>query len=175
MNNLMLPVIMGTRRKKSIFYDQGKEYVPWVAGYSVGTGNQSKETDHLYLYAHNTSGTAERVYVTDCAIYLDQIAALKIDWANDGSDDPYNGSYFIASTEKNGDYATHDAQLPKTYPFTRRIESLDVSGLTGAYYIRAHARDHAVIGTEYISSLHVYKVWGEDASGGLVTLRILRE
>jgi hypothetical protein len=113
----------------------------WVEGYDKDDGSQSKQPTHLYLQASDHNDTAERTWVTDGTISLKCIQSIVIDWENTGVDKSDNESYLIVSTSKTSGHWLSNAQLMKTESFVRTSDTLDVSGLTGSYYIRVHARD----------------------------------
>ena len=139
-------------------YTLGVEDVAWVVGYSNGSGSQSKESDHLYVYAYG--GGAERTYVTDLAVNLTAYSKLWIDWS--GSSDPDGAVRLVASTSKTSSSATYNARLSKGGSFSRREDSLDVSGLSGDHYIRIHAAGTSE--ADYSATLRTYKIWLESAS-----------
>jgi len=63
------------------------------------------------------------------------------------------------SDDPDGSHSTDaDASLPKQNKFDRRFDTLDVSSLTGEYYIRVHAYDNDdhCIGKE--SKIYVYSI-----------------
>lgn len=144
-------------------YDEGREWhVSWVAGYSLGSGSVSKQSDHMYLDAYGEGGqyTAERAYVINSVVDLTEVSKLLVDWSNSGTSVSTNESYLVASTNKTGAAATYDARYRRTSTFSRQVDELDVSTLSGNYYVRVHARD-AATGTYQRSTLRVYRVWGE--------------
>lgn len=139
------------------YYNLGAEGVSWVAGNSVGTGTQTKYADHLNLYINSDAGDAseERTYVTDIAVNLTGISKLNVDWEQLAS-----GGYlaaFIVSTSKTGNTGVWNAIIyDYQIAFARRVQQLDVSVLTGNYYIRVHA-----VGWQGIdSNVNVYRIWG---------------
>ncbi len=141
------------------YYKLGIEGALWVAGYSEGSGTQSKESDHLHLYAYNPSGSVYgyRTYVTDVAIDLTSINTLKIDWVGTKTGS-YAAAYFAVGMNK-ADLGMN-ASINQTATFSRTIDSLDVSALTGSYYIKIIVwgdRDT----TTHSFTADVYNVWGE--------------
>jgi hypothetical protein len=142
---------------KTIYYDSGIENVAWISGYTSGTGDLNKNSDHLYLYAANTN--SNRTYVTEVAVNLTNIKTLYIDWENTGSTDGSNISRFNVSTSRDSGTATYNTRLsPAGGQFGRNVSSLDVSSLTGEYYIRVHA---TTLMEMSISEIKVYRIWGE--------------
>jgi hypothetical protein len=128
----------------------------WVNGYSEGDGSQYLYTDSMYLNADQVRGTAERTFVTDNPVDLTCINTIAIDWENIGFNGENNRSYLVVSaSSKFGRYNNNDKYLERIRPFTRRIDTLDVSTLTGTYYIRVHALDD---GWDGRSTINVYSI-----------------
>ena len=61
----------------------------------------------------------------------------------------------MSASSKFGRYDNNDIKLETRKPFTRRIDTLDVSTLTGTYYIRVHAVDD---GWDGKSTINVYSI-----------------
>ncbi len=142
-------------------YNEGIYEDKWVEGYSTGTGSQSKEEDsHLYLYAKRESADAERTYVTDKRVDLTDWDDLKIEWENTASESDANFSYLAVSTNKSGDSGIADERINTNSNFTKTTDTMNVSGLSGSYYIRVHAT--ALTLSDIESELKVYKVWLEE-------------
>lgn len=143
------------------YYTNGVEDATWVEGYSFSaSGSVSKNADHLYIKAGNESGTSARTYVTDLSVDLTNIKTLYIEWENIGIASNSNNSYLIASTDKIGTTATYNARFHKYNRFVKRIDALDVSALTGNYFVRVHATDTNST-ADATSEIKVYRVWGE--------------
>ena len=140
-------------------YKEGNEFLTnWVAGFLQGTGTQAKESDHLRLTL--TGSDSQITYVTDGAIPLVNISTLFIEWAFD-----YTGSFptsayaaLNVSTNKTANQGTYNAQILIQSPFARKIDTLNVSSLTGQYYIRGH--NIWVGGATTNQTLRIYRVWG---------------
>jgi hypothetical protein len=149
--------ITGTECPQAGYIYNGSTYNPiWVNGYSIGDGSQYLYTDSMYLNADQSSGIAERSYVTDNPIELTCINSIVVDWENVGWDGENNRSYIvISSSSKYGKYDDNEISFGKIRPFTRRNDTLDVSSLTGNYYIRVHAIDDGWDGT---STINVYSI-----------------
>ncbi len=127
-------------------YSYGTEQVHWVTGYSYGSGaSQSKESDHLYFY-YPESRETERTYVTNTMINLSNVLALIVEW--EGLSDEVRSSsayepYLVVGSTKTGSGTSGVITFlsgSSMMNFSRRIEMLDVSSLTGNYYIRIHGR-----------------------------------
>ena len=141
-------------------YNEGTHEDDWVEGFSINSGSQSKQSNHLYLHAEDASGSAERVYVTDATVNLTNYGSLKIEWENTGDSKDENVSALCVSTGKTNWYNTYNARILEKQDFGKKTSTLDISGMSGDYYIRVHTRDLA--GTATKAELKVYKVWLEE-------------
>jgi uncharacterized repeat protein (TIGR02543 family) len=132
----------------------------WTFGYIEGSGYYSKDNNYLYLTAGDYGAFAERSYVTDYLIDLTCINSIVIDWSNTGDDYDSNMSYLvISSSSKHGNYDTDaDARLEKNKNFDRSTDTLNVSSLSGSYYIRVHARDNNSFQSGDNSRISVYSI-----------------
>lgn len=136
-------------------YNAGDEKTAWTEGYSTGSGEQHKFEDNLYLSAE-TDG-AERTYATAAAVDLSNVESIHIDWQETGSPPGHIESYFVAARSRGGDHSQYDAGVKIDGNFARTSHSVDVSGLTGDYYIRIHTRHtHPA---QHNSELRVFRVW----------------
>jgi len=140
------------------YYGYGKEYKLWISGYMVADGNQSKELDHLSVFASKVDSGAERTYVTHIPIPLKKIKTLYIDWSGEATS--LCNFAFCVSTSQVSPRTVYEARILIAAPFTRTISSLDVSALTGEYYLRVHSRDTTTI-TGANSLLKIYHIWGD--------------
>ncbi|MDF2902420.1 MAG: hypothetical protein K0S25_58 [Bacillus sp. (in: firmicutes)] len=141
------------------YYTSGVENVGWVDGATLGNPSiKSKNVDHLYIKSENTGSLTVGTYVTDLVVDLTNIKTLFVEWENIGHASNNNLSYLVASTVKAGAYGTFNAQIEVANVFAKNIRQLNVTALTGNFYIRAHTRANA---TGVVSELKVYRVWGE--------------
>lgn len=121
----------------------------WVEGYSYSSGTQSKEIDHLKV--NGTYNGARRTYVTNNPINLAWINTLKIDWVCETQ----GNAVFVVLNNKMDDYVNSVAMIFTATSFSRQIGSLDVSSLTGSYYI-------GVVSNPLQSNVvRAYRIWGE--------------
>lgn len=142
-------------------YSEGAGQDGWVEGASNGAGSATKETDHLKLVlTGNTGAEGERTWVTNATVDLTEFATLFADWENVETDNNQR-SHLIASTSKTGNHDTFDAEFEAANGFARTLDSVDVSGLTGAHHVRIHASEPGTL-TASPSDLRVYRVWLED-------------
>ncbi len=105
-------------------------------------------------------GDGEYTWVTNERVNLTGIDTIKIMWRQTW-DDP--GIWrLVVSNVKNSSYNSDVIKMihheSKISPYA--VESLDVSDLTGEYYIRVHARRNSGIG-DRASTTRVYKLWLE--------------
>ena len=112
-------------------YIAGVEYVPWVQGYKSGSPILSKKTDNLYIAVDDTSD--EGTWVTDVPVDLTNINYIFIEFMADSDAAP--GSYLIVSDQKMGNMDTYTARV-SLYSSATPVQKLNVSGLSGSYYVR---------------------------------------
>lgn len=161
MSLIVMAAVAAARQKLKMLYNLGVEVVAWVAGHAYGDYIRSKNADHLYLNAMGNSDplvSSEVAYVTDATQNLTNYSKLKIDWMNDGSVTSGNHSILVASTNKTANWGTYDACYFKQSSFSRQIDEVDISGLSGDFYVRVHAYMTA---EDFFSVVKVYKVWLE--------------
>lgn len=148
-------------------YKEGDEYVDitggWVPGYSYYEGSQSKQPTHLLLIAHGGSAgtlyyTGQRTYVINNTIDITEYSSLKVDWESTGYIGTQNRTHLVVSDNKTDSCDVYTARLYFEANFSRRINTLDISGLSGSYYIRAHKSMYL---QDYYPQLKVYNVWLE--------------
>ena len=144
------------------FYSEGDEYVDatggWVAGFSLRDGSQSKQADHLYLYTSgNSTGGGIRSYETTLKIDLTDINTLEIDWEFQSSVSGVGTRIFgLASTVGENIYLATTKISDDTYG--RKISDLDVSSVTGLWYLVARCASGSL--TTDNSILKIYAVRG---------------
>jgi len=144
-------ILQGEGSDLQALYMPGVEYVPWVQGIA-NNGSVSKESDHIKISL--PEGSAEAAAVTDITIDLTNIRGILVEAqeiSNDGG-----SAYLIASTQKNGGYNTFDARagIPNVIGVPQR-SVMDVTTLTGSYYIRIHRQATASSGTK---EFRIYRV-----------------
>ncbi len=149
--------LLGVKIPSQNYYDNGLEFIPLVEGYSESVGAQSKESDHLHLEA--TSVKAQRAYVSELPIDLTHVNKLMIDWKSVGAESNNNKSYLIVSTEKMGGLDVRTSYLAYQNAFSRQWSSLDVSNLSGSFYIRVHTTNYSS-SVSLLGSVDVYEIRG---------------
>ena len=154
MGILVFPALM--RRRSGYLYNYGSEGVTWVKGYDSDDGNTfNKAASKIELVAASVNG-AEIAVVTDSAIDLTGIDTVKF-YVNRGySTNDYMHRYFIASTSKTGGYDTYNVRDYVQGGMFYYTATLDVSGLSGSYYLRAHARTTILFTTCVMDVLQVW-------------------
>jgi len=110
----------------------------------------------LFARDFNSNGTS--TWVTDIPIDLTNYSTIKITWANTGTASADNISRLNVSTSKTSNSATFNAQLSKTNTFAKTTETLDISGLSGKYYIRVHAFETVDFASITSSIIKLYKI-----------------
>jgi hypothetical protein len=142
-----------------------EENTPFVVGFnSTGTVTENY-TDGLgslstRLNVTGITGVSEVAWVTDVLVNLTGYSSLKISWRQVGDANNNNASRLVVSTNKTADSTTFDARIANANTFTLQTDTLDISGLSGKYYIRVHARDNSA-SVSINSDLIVYKIWLE--------------
>lgn len=151
---------------RHLIYIDGTEHISMVEGYSLRGGSYTEYDEYIRLIASESYNTAVRTTVTDVAIDLRAVNKVFLEYIclyrNSYS---YMGEcYLVASTNKTGNYTTYDARkqvqniqesISESY-----ITFLDVSGLSGDYYIRCHAYDPSGSGG-WGPSFNIKKIWTE--------------
>ena len=152
------------------YYYKGEEFSGvtggWVDGdsYAPEQGTRSKETDYMYFETFSYTGISRLGYVTDNKIDLTNINTLYIDW--DSIDSNTDNASLIKVTNDKSDNETTNAQTSAVLfidirgNFERKVDTLDVSGLTGEYHIQVLNSNGGSSVNRY-GKTRVYRVWGE--------------
>lgn len=147
------------------YYYLGEFEESWVEGLSNGAGSVTKEKDYLKVEAIFEGAIALKTCVTDNAVDLTNINTIYVEWENDGGTNGENTTVqtkFNVSKNKTGDQTVYDARISQSDGiFNKQISTVNVSDLSGTYYLRAHARATGTGQTAGTSTLKVYRVWGE--------------
>lgn len=135
-------------------YDNGIERISIVQGrkpssYSIF----QKNADNIFLQSYVGTIDDEVTLVTNVMVDVTEYTKVCVEWA--ASD---KGSYFIiASTDKLSASNVFNTKFSKTGSFTKTVDYLDVSSLTGSFYIRCHA----VTTMQGIGKINIHKIWLE--------------
>jgi hypothetical protein len=127
------------------YFTNGTQNVPWTTGYSTGSaGDAYLYSEGMYLTT-GLFGTQinERTLRTTNTVNLTNINTLFFEAAitTTGNAQQFN---FIVSTSSTGTSSTFNARTQVTAGFgDTQIYSLDVSGLSGNYFIRIHSLDNS--------------------------------
>ena len=143
------------------YYTAGTENVDWAVGHSEGVGTQSKESDHLYLYAgpYASGHPNYRSYVTDSAIDFTTIDTLYFDYESDGI---VHRIWLGIGTVK-ADSTLTDKYEVREISKARGVNSLDVSGYTGNYFIKLMVYEAS---SSYANSkANIYNVYADGTFG----------
>lgn len=140
-------------------YKNGNEIVPWVIGYINYYSQAIKHVDHLELSIIDGGGIA--TFTTDNMIDLTEISTMWIEW-----EVPTSGlsflSYLIADTDKySNPFSYTGARMYTSGSFEKKISVLDVSKLSGEYYLRVVGRWSNGVAPGNKETLNVYRIWGE--------------
>lgn len=129
------------------YYQAGVEHVPWVRGYWYG-GSYQKQSGALYLDTGEVWGKAfgEIALVTDFPVDLSGFSTLYVDWASTMTHTSGGNreASFNVSTSKTTNRNTYNVRLLRTASFARQVQAINVSGLSGSYYLRVHAYARAI-------------------------------
>ena len=141
----------------------------WVQGYKITRPNDTnvliKNADNLEILIQGPdtpSGTqSQNTFVTHIMIDLTNIDTLYIEWSKENALNA-NVTSLVASSTQMGDRNVYDARFSVVIGNqSKRIDSLDVSALSGMHYIRIHNRAQSVNETSQYGTLKVYRLWGE--------------
>jgi hypothetical protein len=138
-------------------YNAGDEYTTltggWAVGYSGGTGTQSKQADHLALYASGANG--HRQYDTANLIDLTNFNTVALEIEVTQTSGTGAGFYYGVGTTVGGRVVDDEV---KSYVFDGLVKthnvSLDVSAVNGLRYVRVSV----TCGTGSSATLKVKKV-----------------
>jgi hypothetical protein len=142
----------------STIYDNGIAWVPLVKGSVANGWVLNQLTDKLYIEAGHNTYTARSSYISKIKLNLTDFSSLKIDWENIGSSSNDIHSYLAVSTEEITYPSQGTAYVRILNTFDRRTTILDISSLTGEYYVIINA---TTARTNIYSKINVYKIWLE--------------
>ena len=162
-------IAVGNVLAYEVFYDTGTYHVSWSSGYATGTDRSalfSSLVDGLRVEAGmngtNTTVNESTVRTTN-SINFDRIRTLYIDWSGEFRTTTSNSLNFLIGTTSTGTFTSFTRRLQKTATFTRRIDSLDTSSVTGSRWIRVHARDGSTSNATGCSA-RIFGIYAEYAS-----------
>lgn len=127
--------LLGEYIEEAWFYRDGAENVPFEAMANI-EGTSTKQVDHLYSYvAYDSTGTQDAGFTTSVKVDLTDISTLYIDWEATSTAASNAGAQFLVGTDQGSSHIAIVDKTP-TPSFGRTIDSLDVSALSGEYYIK---------------------------------------
>ena len=158
----MIPGITGSQLVCSYLYDNGTQVVPFTTGYSTGAnGSVTYDTSSIIISAGNMDTIVnERSTRTTNTIDLTNVKKIYIDWQVSMSGLSQVAS-LVVSTVQTATYSTNNAILSYTTAFSRRLEALDVTALSGNYYVKVHARDNRTTSGLNTTQVTVYAIYLE--------------
>lgn len=134
----------------NILYNEGIGSENWVEGYKV-KGSAEKNEDHFYLDGFDF---AESSLVTNQMVDLTSFSTLSVDWLLSGG---MGSAYLVISPTKVANYNDFTTRIVHNGTSTRNTQAIDVTSLTGNFYIRVHGYG----GYETSYKLSVYGVFIE--------------
>jgi hypothetical protein len=138
----------------------------WVAGFNSGAVRNSltKNASNITVKAGGTGGFPPiNTVVTNNGVDLTTAQSVKLQFSAFGPGTYANRSiYLVASTNKTANQDTYNARAYDDYSTSGGVVdktiTLDVSGLSGLYYVRAHARSASdEVGND--CEIVVSKIW----------------
>jgi hypothetical protein len=149
------------------YYQDGVQVVPFIANNVLGTdGSVVFEESFVVISAGFTgsaSGNHERSISTENDVDLTNIDTLFIDWFGETTGTTSQTTNFIVGTSSSAGFGTFSARTQvatSTFASTgRTVASLNVSGLSGNFFIRVHQRDSHNPTTSG-GRVTVYRIWG---------------
>lgn len=116
-------------------YDTGTENDDWEIGLQ-NSGSVSFQSNRIDLYVDRQFGTAEVSAVTADTIDMSDFSTITVNFLNSDSNAVL---YLILGSSKTDTYTTYDYRQQQSSPSASPQDVvLDVSGVSGSYYIRLH-------------------------------------
>ena len=157
------------------YYIDGMEHARggWVEGITSGPEDwweRYKAEDHMYFFTQrNPDGTTDVSYVTKEKVDLTDVRFVYVEFEaevlnfNHGATSP--NLYLIASIDSEGAYSDYEARSTIYGSWDgssegRIIRGLNVTGLTGEYYLRLHIMTNAMT-SSFDLATKIFRVWGE--------------
>ena len=146
------------------FYWEGQEFEGgWKVGTELeGTGSATKEVERLALSISTSSTTLSvRTFVMNSKIDFTNLSILKVDWevSQTGSNRDVGFVLYITplNTEVTGSVAF---ARENTKQFSRATTSLDVSGITGEYFLNLRVGLGGQANPQYTVNAKTHRIWG---------------
>lgn len=142
------------------FYDNGLEYVSWEEGFSDnqdGVTQITKESSNITLYMQLMYyDTGEISLITSSKVSVKDIKTIYMDC--EFFDESYEPWYVLGLYNYKTGYSYDSVVHLAEYNSGRRTIQIDVSNLSGEYFIGVYLSAWAYYQPFY---LKIYKVWGE--------------
>lgn len=144
--------------KTNIVIEDIKKSKTWVQGHVIGTNNIDVSNDDYWVLTAGGSGYCEATLVLDNLLDFSNIDHIEIVWENKGTSKTDDAqSRLVISTYKTGNHGgIIISDIKKTRGFAKTNSLLDVSQLTGSYYVRVHSSD--LSGSVRDVQLYVYAI-----------------
>jgi hypothetical protein len=142
-------------RYELFLYSEGVEFVPFQTA-SYGSANLQKTSDYFHVYKPAGAEAWREGFITTNMLNLTNYTQLKIEWSSENSATTVSYSFGVKKDNAlNGQFIAYSRVQNLT---AKRIDILDISNLTGDYYVDAYLSDSGVYTT---GSLYIYKIWLE--------------
>lgn len=149
------------------YYNAGTELVPFSPAYSLGGDGSVTELSGSALIQAGWGGLNadinERSWATTSSVDLTNVNTLYIDWDIQTLDFATGTAAIVAGTSRSVSFTSFSArtvvQIELGGSTGRQTSSVNVSSLSGNFFIRVHARDTR--GTLTGTQVTVYRIWGE--------------
>lgn len=148
-------------KPKTYYYKAGDECAVITGGWGDGldyrNGSKAKNADTLYLNTTQHTDNSWRSYATNNAINVTSLSKLYVEASiSSGVAMPETGLHFGLSSSKTG---TGDAAFLKAQGnlTTYAVYELDVSALSGSYYITINAVSQY---PDNVTDVYIKNVWG---------------
>jgi hypothetical protein len=139
------------------YYTNGTENVTWSQGAINGTGTAAKNADHLFIQAL-TGDNGYITMVTNAVVDLTNINTLNFDIEATVTGGGVNTTIAVGAGTSRTDF-NFTAARSSAVSVSRQVISVDVSALTGGYYIKLQSSRQNQ--ADQTSILKVFQVWGE--------------
>lgn len=145
-------------------YNLGVEAVTFIQGYTSSVSSiyrsYTKYTGYMELKSAYANTVACQIGCsTNVVIDITKYKTVYVDWEDYASGNGAGNARLVISTTSTDSAGVNvTASLIHSDHFTRQIESLDISQLTGLYYIRLHSASSVSSSNCY---LKIYKIWFE--------------
>ena len=145
----------------------GSDIIPFTKVVDIGNNTLETLTDgvnangRIRMYIYDNTQPAILTYATANKIDVTNIDKIAIEWEINAPSIPASPRPRIGLHDsQNDDYLTYVARMGYSEAnIDRRIDKMDVSGLSGEYYFIIHCAENSAGATE--TEILVYNVWTE--------------